>query len=348
MIRKISIENFKNIKNQCFDLPSLTILTGLNSTGKSSIIQSILLLSKYYTHTARDPLNKHVNNFLKFRVIRNKYENAQYIKIEAISKKNHEYYLYMNDDSEELKEINNQKDDLNYDDKLYYLSANRNGQEEFVNLSQDEKLGSNGEYIIGYFESNKNLILRENLIKFKNSNTLEFQLNNWLKEILDFSMELKTKEIGSMKAQALFNIDGLDALSPFNVGAGNSYLAKILITSLMCKKDDTILIENPEIHLHPKAQSKLGEFFSWIVKNGGPQIILETHSEHLINRIRYQVFNKELNNEDVIIYYKESIQKDFLPIKINKNGHYEDLNNNKINFPSGFFDSTLKELLQIG
>ena len=348
MIKKISIKNFKSIKNQSFDLPSLTILTGLNSTGKSSIIQSILLLSKYYTNTAREPLNKHVNNFLKFRFIRNKYENAQNIEIKAISSKNHEYSLYMDDDCEKSEERSNQNDDLNYEDKLYYLSANRTGQEEIVNLSQDEKLGSNGEYIIGYFENNKNKILTENLIKFKKSNTLEFQLNNWLKEILDVSMELKTKEIGSMKAQALFNIDGLDALSPFNVGAGNSYVAKILITCLMCKKGDLILIENPEIHLHPKAQSKLGEFFSWIVKSGGPQIILETHSEHLINKVRHQVFKKELSNEDIIIYYKESIQTDFLPIKINKNGHYEDLDQNKIMFPSGFFDSTLTELLQIG
>ena len=57
---------------------------------------------------------------------------------------------------------------------------------------------------------------------------------------------------------------------------------------------------------------------------------------------------QDIINEDIIIYYKESIQTDFLPIKINKNGHYEDLDQNKIMFPSGFFDSTLTELLQIG
>ena len=108
-----------------------------------------------------------------------------------------------------------------------------------------------------------------------------------------------------------------------------------------------LLIENPEIHLHPKAQSRLGEFFAWLAQNG-VQVIVETHSEHLINKIRYQVYKKILNSNNVTIYYKKSIKENFINININEKGHFINENREKIQFPSGFFDSTLDELLEIG
>ena len=347
MIKNILIKNFKSIVNQSFDLPPLTILTGLNSTGKSSVIQSILLLSKYYSRPAKDSLNRYVSNFLEFRAVRNKYQNAKEITIETTSNEDFKYSLVMNDNGNEAKEAIDNQGDLTYEDKIYYISSNRIGQEEFSTLTKDEKIGLNGEYIVGYFENNKNKSLIKDLVKFDGSTTLGYQLNGWLKEILGIEVEFKTEKIASNKAKISFDIDGLDGISPFNVGAGNSYVAKIIITCLMCDIGDVVLIENPEIHLHPKAQSKLGEFFSWIAQSG-IQIILETHSEHLINKIRHQVYSEKIGCDNVIIYYKKSIQKDFIPIKINKSGHYEDSHSNRMRFPSGFFDSTLKELLTIG
>ena len=347
MLRDILVENFKSIGSQTFNLPPLTILTGLNSTGKSSIIQSILLLSKYYSLPAKDSLNQHVKSFLEFRVARNKYKNAKNIKIEATSDKGNKYSLIMDDDGSRSGEIYNDQDDLSYEKKLYYIPANRLGQEEIVRLNREEKIGRGGEYIIGYFEDNKDRSLEQKLVKFDGSTTLKHQVGGWLEEILGIKMEFKTEKVTNTEAKASFNIDGLEAINPFNVGAGNSYVVKILITCLMCNVGDIMLIENPEIHLHPKAQSKLGEFFSWIAERG-VQIILETHSEHLINKVRHQVYNKKLGADNVMIYYKELIQKDFIPIRIDERGRYKDTSDNNISFPPGFFDSTLKELLEIG
>ena len=72
---------------------------------------------------------------------------------------------------------------------------------------------------------------------------------------------------------------------PMNVGAGVSYLTSILITCLGSKKNDIIVIENPEIHLHPKAQSRLCEFLYFISSNQR-QIFIETHSDHIFNGVR--------------------------------------------------------------
>ena len=74
---------------------------------------------------------------------------------------------------------------------------------------------------------------------------------------------------------------------------------------------------------------------------------METHCEHLINRIRYEVYKKKLRQDDSIVYYKPDAQNPFIRININGRGHYADESGKEINFPQGFFDSTLMQLLEI-
>ena len=171
-------------------------------------------------------------------------------------------------------------------------------------------------------------------------------MSYWLEYILDIELRVVTKKITPTNITITFDSHGLDNISPFNLGVGNSYLAKILIMGLSCKKDNILIIENPEIHLHPKAQSKLSDFFVFLA-DAGIQVILETHSEHLINKLKYNIYKNKLSQDDAIIYYKPSIREKFTTIKINNNGHYIDIDNQEIDFPEGFFDSTLSELLEI-
>jgi predicted ATPase len=79
----------------------------------------------------------------------------------------------------------------------------------------------------------------------------------------------------------------------------------------------------------------------------GVQIVLETHCEHLINRIRYEVYGKKLAENGVAIYYKPDAQSSFIRININSRGHYANEEGKEMDFPQGFFDSTLAELLEI-
>jgi len=344
MFNFLEIENFKCIKKQGFELPPLTILTGLNSTGKSSIIQSLLLLSKYYSQINQALLNRCIANLSEFTEIRNKYQNAKSLQLSVMDSNGHQFALYM--DYDETRADSDVKSDaLNYEDRIYYISANRIEQEELAPFSKDQKVGNNGEFIFGYFEKNKDTSL--DFFKYAGSSTLKYQLNCWLASILDIPIELQTEKTTATTVKVFFNSDGIDHISPFNLGAGNSYLVKVLITCLMCRQDDTVLIENPEIHLHPQAQAKLGDFFAWLAENG-VQVILETHCEHLINKISYQAYTKEIKSDKIRIYYKPSIQEEFIPIGINHRGHFINSEGNKITFPSGFFDSTLQELLEMG
>jgi len=344
MLNFLEIENFKCIKKQSFELPPLTILTGINSTGKSSVIQSILLLSKYHSQINKDLLSRCIANMSEFTEIRNKYQNAKSLQLTVIDSNESKFALYMDRNQTRANEVVD-SDSLNYEERIYYISANRIGQEELALFSKDQKVGNNGEFIFGYFENNKDTSLA--VFKYEGSSTLKYQLNSWLKHILELPIELQTQKITTTTVKVSFNSDGIDNINPFNSGVGNSYVAKVLITGLMCNRGDTLLIENPEIYLYPKTQANMGDFLAWLAQNG-VQVILETHSELVINKISYQAYSQEINSDKIRIYYKPSIQENFIPIGINHRGHFINTDGDKIIFPSGFFDVPLQELLEMG
>lgn len=83
-------------------------------------------------------------------------------------------------------------------------------------------------------------------------------------------------------------------MKPSHVGTGVSYIASVIVSALSCKKGSLFIIENPEIHLHPGAQSKLLEFLSFLAAKG-LQIIVETHSDHIFNGLRKSMKQKRIS-----------------------------------------------------
>ena len=168
------------------------------------------------------------------------------------------------------------------------------------------------------------------------------QVNYWLKSILNTTVE--TEDIADTnQVKARFKNSSL-SVRPKNIGSGISYITSILVICLSAKKKQIVIIENPEIHLHPKAQSKLGEFLAFVASKG-IQIIIETHNDHLINRFRYEVFEGNLKSDEIIIHYKEK-DTPFEQIEITENGKFCDKHGEN-SFPSGFYDATLKEIFKI-
>lgn len=72
--------------------------------------------------------------------------------------------------------------------------------------------------------------------------------------------------------------------------------------ALVAKPDDIVVIENPEIHLHPKAQSDLTQFLCFAA-NAGLQIILKTPSDHVFNGVRKALAKKDIANTDVAVQF---------------------------------------------
>lgn len=336
MIRQITINNFRGIESEVLDIKPLTLLTGLNSTGKSTCFQAILT-SLYYNNGTN--ANIMLSSFdFSFATNRNRNVNAKSSYIEVVCDNGESFETEM---LGEYKVVSKKNTEVDLEDSFYYLSANRLAfNQDMETVSPKYKIGVQGEYIFGSFETEKSRSLDVKLVKDKNSETLSAQLNWWLTYILGIKFELETEKITSNRVKVIYKSNNLPNLAPQQLGVGVSYLAKILITCLRAKKGDTLMLENPEIHLHPAAQSRLGEFFVYIT-NADIQLLIETHCENLLNKIQYEVYKNHINHTDAVLYYKGGITDPFQRLDFMSNGKFN------AEFPEGFFDATLVEMLEM-
>lgn len=127
------------------------------------------------------------------------------------------------------------------------------------------------------------------------------------------------------------------------------------MTGLIAKPNTLFIVENPEAHLHPKAQSNLG-FYLGVIAASGVRILIETHSEHIINGIRRAVLSKEtnLNSQDIGIYFFNGYSQQpniddsqySIPNLILEEIDIDD-SGNLSNWPVDFFDQTRQDLADI-
>lgn len=376
MLNEITIEGFKSIDKETLKLAPLTVLTGTNSSGKSTVIQALLLLVRFSVVPNRYSLAEVTKSYSDVRGVRNRFTNTQEINITLPINGNSgikELGLSVTEqdagirfrgqvkptDSMLERMANGDVDmseppmillyenpEYEYLTELLYLNANRVGAQDIAPIG-DTKVGPSAEFLLGHFDSIKGIALVDDLVNFSGSSTIGYQVSQWLSQITSTISELKTEKINSTQVKVTFNSDGLEDISASNLGAGMSYVSKVIILCLIAKRGDVVIIENPEIHLHPQAQAQLAVFFTFIA-NCGIQLIIETHCEHLINKIRHQVYLKEFAKDDIVIQYKKTVREPFIELKLDGNGRYLDKEENRVGFPSGFFDSTLNSLIEMG
>lgn len=336
MINSIHIENYKCIEDANIEFKPLTIVTGLNSTGKSTLLQAVLLAN--WSSVKQFKISQSLST--DFEVIRCKNINKERILVKA-NYSNGTNKLF-DCSSSSITFTDSSEDQQQYGINFFYLKSVR-GIGNFIWINNIDKTKvdfSDGVGVFYIYELEKTTQVIPELRRYKESDTLQAQLNYWLSYITAQNIELTTEKVSEETLFVRYKSNGIPNISPLNLGTGVTYLAEVLITCLRAKKDDVIAIENPEIHLHPSAQAKLGEFLSFIA-NAGIQVIVETHCEHLINRVQYEVYKHNLSHDAVTILYKKSIDTPFEEIRLKNEGNYT------VDFPDGFFDATLKELMEM-
>jgi predicted ATPase len=90
-----------------------------------------------------------------------------------------------------------------------------------------------------------------------------------------------------------------------DVGYGISQVLPIVVDVLQDQNEGTFLLQQPEVHLHPKAQAELGSFLVSLAKEKKQRFLIETHSDYLIDRIRMDVRDKKIPANDALILYFE-------------------------------------------
>jgi len=172
-------------------------------------------------------------------------------------------------------------------------------------------------------------------------------VQDWL-GYMGVASSVKTVDRGKLGHELQVQTTGSDYPHDLtHVGVGVSQVLPILVLSLLAEPGSTLIFEQPELHLHPRVQTRLADFFvsMTLLKK---QCIVETHSEYLINRLRYLSARSEGDEvaSSVIVYFveKEQGQSTYRPIKVNEFGVIED-------WPKGFFDEseeTSAEILRAG
>jgi len=315
MIKKIKISGLKSLGNLEFDCKNLNIITGTNSSGKSTLLQSILLFFQTYPGVSQIEqfpvgLNGNLISLGDFR--ENKSINISTSRItvglQFSNTLNNIAEIYFEED-QNLKCVasNNFQvsiiemiDGIDFNNSSYisgnlqYLSCHRIGVQDVYSKNYSlDRIGQNGEYAIDYLDKNKIKNLDSNLIVDQSSETLSAQVNYWLKYIVNAT--ITTEDIhGTDIVKASYVVGESRAARPKNVGSGISYLISIIILCLASEQEDILIIENPEIHLHPRAQSRVSEFLYFIAKSGR-QIFIETHSDHIFNGVRAGIASGEVD-----------------------------------------------------
>lgn len=317
MITSIELNGFKSFVSDEIELGNLTLLTGLNSSGKSSVIQAILLLEK---------ASKQQSIFLEghgnIMECKNPYNET--VNIKSVFSEGG--LLEINDNTSTSTGA------INFPE-IIHISADRFGPETSIAINSiSTKLGRKGENVIKCIEHNSDIVIPE-ILKHEKSqgDTFLFNLSAWLGVI---SPNVKFEpHLQEMSDSSYSTFNGFRAK---NVGFGLSYSLSVITALLLgsITPNSLVIIENPEAHLHPRGQSEMARLIGLCVESG-VNVIVETHSDHLFDGIR--IFAKQNTNA----FYKK-VKSYWFELDANSNTSVEKITIDKFgrveNWPSGMFD----------
>ncbi len=335
MIREIAIRNFKSIKELMMKCSALTLLIGNNSSGKSTIHQALLILAQNVGKT--EGLNGSLVKLGSFEENRCCYVQDKEMGIAVLDEENDAINQKMvrvpeanqikvttkmknigskeqSDKAPEASQVKSTKENERlirkwnhvFDIKernIQYLSCHRIGPENLYqkNMELEDVIGVNGEYAVSYLNNHGSELVPEKLRKGASDFTLLGQVNWWLKDIA--GVEISLEEIqGADMVKASYRMGGRAKIRPVNIGSGVSYLLSILIMCLSAPEKGIIVIENPEIHLHPSAQSKVCSFL-YFTAESGRQLFIESHSDHIFNGFCAGMAREEMDKEKISIQF---------------------------------------------
>lgn len=361
MISNLTLKNFKCFEKLNIDLKNVTVFTGVNGMGKSTVIQSLLLLAQsrlreqdkrglYLNGTYVDLGN--AQDVVYDKAINEEIE-IDYTTLDGNCSVNRFGY---EQDADFLPRLNREEISRPFvENVLVYLSAYRIKPQERYGVINEKELkqrdfGNNGEFALQYLSvyGDSNVKNTHVVEADEKGPSLMNQTRLWMERVspgvspqIKVMMETRSAELtfdfveGKVKSNSYKSV---------NVGFGITYVLPVVVALLSAEKGDLIIIENPEAHIHPAGQRMLGELIAR-AGAGGVQVLVETHSEHIVNGIRISVKEKQVDKNDVQVafFYKDAgadYRHTYKSLKINSDGKMS-------SWPKGFFDEWEKALIEL-
>ncbi len=378
MIRSIRIQNFKSHKDTTIEFGKLTVLCGSNGVGKSSSTQLLLLLREAYLKDRSFNILDLKSNPVKIGTVSDAiYQFGQYdgFSLELLFDNDqksvfHYESLSESDNLKSFIKLNIEKSTIDFEslsneslfnENFQYISAARLSPQ--IQYPKDDKvvdvfkqisvIDGNAEFFVHFLDRYRNNEVIEEICILDDNrfSDLMSQVIAWEKLISE-GVNIEIEDAGKLGFLLRYNFateigttKKTKSFEATNVGFGLSYVMPILVAILSANKGALLIIENPEAHLHPKGIAKLTELIC-IASQAGIQIVVETHSDHVLNGIlvqckKFENFNKGIDKENVSIYQFERKDSEHKSNAIN----IEVLNNGVLKTqPDDFFDQIEKDL----
>jgi predicted ATPase len=384
MLTNIRLGNFKCFNSLSLNLAPLTLLTGFNAAGKSTTLQSILLLAQSLRSgnrmgglslngplarlgTPGEVLNSGDGDVV-FAVEDDKVEIEWSLQAEERSKGSalrvggikirSAAGIATFPGSQQLESLlppevgDEAKSLVERLRETIFLSAVRQGTadvfpspEELSPVHAD--VGVQGELAPWWFQ----LLLDEEIDgnrcnQSDEANSLRRQFNAWANELFPGAQgNAQIVERTNLMRLELRIGDVGDWRRPSNIGYGLTYAFPVIVAGLLAKSRQILIIDSPEAHLHPLGQSRMGRFLAQMAA-AGVQIIVETHSDHVLNGMRLALRDNLIEPENVAIHFfnhvssEKGISNRVISPEIDRNGNLSE-------WPEGFFDQSEKDLARL-
>lgn len=374
MISELSLTNFKCFQDERIELSSFNLLSGLNGMGKSTVLQALLLLRQSLQQGLLSTSGLALNGALvsigtaQDALFRGAQEDVIGFGIRWQSNLSGVWTFGYDREADVLKAISPPPDrdiflQSLFTDDFQYLAAERIGPRTSFTMSEYDvkrhrQLGARGEFVVHYLSEYGSDPLPNPALRHERaaSDSLRDQVEAWMSEVspgtrLHFDPHREMDLVGlqySTQAEPL----PADLVRPTNFGFGVTYALPVLTAILAAWEGTLLLVENPEAHLHPRGQVVIGDLLSRAAA-GGVQVMVETHSDHVLNGTRLAVHRGAIEPDSVRLHYfrrstglpetqAEAARTEVLSPRIDRNG--------RIDFwPEGFFDEwsrSLDELLE--
>lgn len=377
MLNSIFLNNFKAAKNLKLTMSPLTMLAGLNGSGKSTVLQSIAAIYQTYLTgekhgmqlsgplvplgQGRDILSEGASDYLIIIALEEDAINYRWA-CHSMTSEDHLEFL----DANQLKfsELPTTPPQFIMSSHFQYLQADRIVPHTLYPQANQQSqkagfLGSHGEFTIDFLARNSSNHVSKNRqcdnndgyidddlwAQITSTSTLSDQVAGWLQQISP-GVHLQAETLkGTDEVILQFRYMGTNSgtstsYRPTHVGFGLTYCLPIVVACLAAHKDSLLLIENPEAHLHPLGQAKMGELLALCAADG-VQILVETHSDHILNGVRLAVKKKILPADNTNMHF---FTRDIASGECYVESPAILPDGQLTNWPKGFFDQWGKDL----
>jgi predicted ATPase len=361
MIRSLTISGFKRFESQTFGFAPLTVLAGLNGTGKTSLIHALLLARAASARgnedtvrlngpfgmelgTAADVRNWSADDSISIDVQDSGGGGPWKFHVPA------DDVLYLNVSGVPTRPSFAFADAPR---AFTYLCAERLGPRDVLGSAalppKSIEVGVRGEYTAQVLA-----VLGGRRLEDENrlhptrpdgaSPLLKYEVERWLAEIAR-PVELESMVFSGTAVTAMkFRVPGGDWVRAPNMGFGVTYSLPVVLAGLMAAKGGLLIVENPEAHLHPAGQSRMGVFLAWLASKG-VQVLVETHSDHVLNGIRRAIGeHRYLGADDALVQFFDTAEGDkprVTELRFTASGGVSA-------WPAGFFDQYQVDVAALG